>query len=205
MATLGAPTLTITIKKAADTVVYRLKQGIVAMIVRDATATAGLYVLGDVADMPSGLGTDVADSVRRAFLGGVNRPQKVLLSVIGSEADLVTAGAAALASSDFDYLSCPDDVDSTEMEEITDWLDDVRSKYCIGKLVLPEYAADNMAVVNFSASGIKVGAKTYTGAQYCSRIAGLLAGTPLSNSATSAPLDEVEGVTILTRRWPHAS
>ena len=197
MATLGAPTLTITIKKAADTVVYRLKQGIVAMIVRDATATAGLYVLGDVADMPSGLGTDVADSVRRAFLGGVNRPQKVLLSVIGSEADLVTAGAAALASSDFDYLACPDDVDSTEMEEITDWLDDVRSKYCIGKLVLPEHAADNMAVVNFSASGIKVGAKTYTGAQYCSRIAGLLAGTPLSNSATSAPLDEVEGVTAV--------
>ena len=197
MATLGAPTLTITIKKAADTVVYRLKQGIVAMIVRDATATAGLYVLGDVADMPSGLGTDVADSVRRAFLGGVNRPQKVLLSVIGSEADLVTAGAAALASSDFDYLACPDDMDSTEMEEITDWLDDVRSKYCIGKLVLPEYAADNMAVVNFSASGIKVGAKTYTGAQYCSRIAGLLAGTPLSNSATSAPLDEVEGVTAV--------
>ena len=102
MATLGAPTLTITIKKAADTVVYRLKQGIVAMIVRDATATSGLYVLGDVADMPSGLGTDVADSVRRAFLGGVNRPQKVLLSVIGSEADLVTAAAAAPASSDSD-------------------------------------------------------------------------------------------------------
>ena len=109
----------------------------------------------------------------------------------------MTAGAAALASSDFDYLSCPDDVDSTEMEEITDWLDDVRSKYCIDKLVLPEYAADNMAVVNFSASGIKVGAKTYTGAQYCSRIAGLLAGTPLSNSATSAPLDEAGALEAL--------
>ena len=49
MADLGAPTLTITIKKAADTVVYRLKEGVVAMIVRDATAKAGLYILGDPA------------------------------------------------------------------------------------------------------------------------------------------------------------
>lgn len=194
MADLGAPTLTITIKKAADTVVYRLKEGVVAMIVRDATAKAGLYILGDPADIPSDLGADVAAGVERAFLGGENRPQKVLLSVIGAEDDLVKVGAATLAASDFDYLACPEDVDEEEMEAVVTWLDGVRRKYCIGKLVLPDHAADNMAVVNFSASGIKVGAKSYTGAQYCSRIAGLLAGTPLSDSATSAPLSEVTAV-----------
>ena len=183
--TLGMPTLTIAIKKAADTVASRLQDGVVAMIVRDATETAGLYVVGDKTDIPSKLAAGTAAQVERALIGGINRPQKVLLSVIGADADLVTAGAAALASSDFDYLTAPDDVDEDEMEALVDWLDGIRGKYSVGKLVLPDHAADNMAVINFSASGIQAGGSTYTGAQYCSRIAGLLAGTPLTNSATS--------------------
>ena len=73
--TLGAPTLTITVKKAVETVAARLKNGVAAVIVRDATATKGLYVLGDPADMPSGLSADNQGIVERAFLGGVNRPQ----------------------------------------------------------------------------------------------------------------------------------
>ena len=192
--TLGMPTLTITIKKAAQTVAARLKDGVVAMIVRDATETPGLYVVGDAADIPSKLAVNTAASVERALLGGINRPQKVLLSVIGASDDVVTKGAAALASSDFDYLAAPDDVDEEEMEALVEWLDGIRAKYSVGKAVLPDHAADNMAVINFSASGIQADGTTYTGAQYCSRIAGLLAGTPLSNSATSAVLSEVAGV-----------
>ena len=192
--TLGMPTLTITIKKAAQTVAARLKDGVVAMIVRDAAETPGLYVVGDAADIPSKLAVNTAASVERALLGGINRPQKVLLSVIGASDDLVTKGAAALASSDFDYLAAPDDVDEEEMEALVEWLDGIRAKYSVGKAVLPDHAADNMAVINFSASGIQADGTTYTGAQYCSRIAGLLAGTPLSNSATSAVLSEVAGV-----------
>lgn len=198
MADLGMPTLTITIKKAAETVVTRLKEGVVAMIVRDATATPGLYTVGDVADIPDKLGANVAASVERALIGGINRPKKILLVVIGAEDDLVQKGAAALATSDFNYLSAPDDVAEDEKEALVTWLDGVRAKYCVGKLVLPDHAADNMAVVNFSASGIVAGGTTYTGAQYCSRIAGLLAGTPLSNSATSSPLPEVTAVAEVT-------
>ena len=196
--TLGMPTLTIAIKKAADTVASRLQDGVVAMIVRDATETAGLYVVGDKTDIPSKLAAGTAAQVERALIGGINRPQKVLLSFIVGDADLVTAGAAALASSDFDYLTAPDDVDEDEMEALVDWLDGIREKYSVGKLVLPDHAADNMAVINFSASGIQAGGSTYTGAQYCSRIAGLLAGTPLTNSATSAVLEEVTGVTAVS-------
>ena len=195
--TLGMPTLTIAIKKAADTVASRLQDGVVAMIVRDATETAGLYVVGDKTDIPSKLAAGTAAQVERALIGGINRPQKVLLSVIGTDADLVQVGAAALASSDFDYLTVPDDADEDDLEAIVTWLEGIRAKYSVGKAVLPDHAADNMAVINFSASGIQAGGSTYTGAQYCSRIAGLLAGTPLTNSATSAVLEEVTGVTAV--------
>ena len=196
--TLGMPTLTIAIKKAADTVASRLQDGVVAMIVRDATETAGLYVVGDKTDIPSKLAAGTAAQVERALIGGINRPQKVLLSVIGTDADLVQVGAAALASSDFDYLAVPDDADEDDLEAIVTWLEGIRAKYSVGKAVLPDHAADNMAVINFSASGIQAGGSTYTGAQYCSRIAGLLAGTPLTNSATSAVLEEVTGVTAVS-------
>lgn len=194
MADLGMPTLTITIKKAAETVATRLKNGVAAVIVRDAGVTAGLYVLGAEEDLPTGLGAAVEAYVRRAFLGGENRPQKVLLVVIGAEDDLVTKGCAALATSDFDYLAAPSDVEEAEMTALVTWLDGVREKYCIGKAVLPDHAADNMAVIDFSASGIVSGGETFTGADYCSRIAGLLAGTDISDSATSAPLEEVTAV-----------
>ena len=194
MADLGMPTLTITIKKAAEAVVTRLKNGVAAVIVRDAGVTAGLYVLGAEEDLPTGLGAETEAYVKRAFLGGENRPQKVLLVVIGEEDDLVANGCAALATSDFDYLAAPADVDEEEKTALVTWLDGVREKYCIGKAVLPDHAADNMAVVNFSASGIVVGKETFTGADYCSRIAGLLAGTEISNSSTSYPLEEVTAV-----------
>lgn len=194
MADLGMPTLTITIKKAAEAVVTRLKNGVAAVIVRDAGVTAGLYVLGAEEDLPTGLGAETEAYVRRAFLGGENRPQKVLLVVIGAEDDLVAKGCAALATSDFDYLAAPANVDEEEKKALVTWLDGVRKKYCIGKAVLPDHAADNMAVVNFSASGIVVGKETFAGADYCSRIAGLLAGTDISNSSTSYPLEEVTAV-----------
>lgn len=103
MAGMGQPNLTIAFHKAAEEVVNRLKNGIVAAIVRDTGAEAGLYTLADPEDMPSGLGAEVQAYITRAFQGGDGKPQKVLLSVIGAEDDLVEVGCAALASSDFDY------------------------------------------------------------------------------------------------------
>ena len=46
-------------------------------------------------------------------------------------------------------------------------------------------------IINFTNSFIKTAAKEYTTAQYTPRIAGLIAGTPMTISATYAPLSEV--------------
>ena len=59
------------------------------------------------------------------------------------------------------------------------------------KAVLPNCPADNEGVVNFTNSVIKTAAKSYTAAQYCSRVAGLIAGTPLTISCTYAPAAEL--------------
>ncbi len=194
MAGMGQPNLTIAFHKAAEEVVRRLKNGIVALVVRDAGAKSGLYPLSDPEDMPSGLGAEVQAYITRAFLGGDGKPQKVLLSLIGSSDDVVNAGCAALASSDFDYLVLPAEVEAEQMTAAVTWLEGARKKYCIGKLVLPNHKADNPAAVNFVATGIKAGGQTYDAGDYCSRIAGVLAGTPINSSATATPLPEVSGV-----------
>lgn len=54
-----------------------------------------------------------------------------------------------------------------------------RTKRYIGKAVLPNVDADDEGVINFTATGIKVGSDEYETGEYCSRIAGVLAGTPI--------------------------
>ena len=121
-------------------------------------------------------------------------PSKVVVSVIDTEGDLVTDGAAALVATEFDYLAGPPDMTAEEAASLKAWLTEARKGYCIGKMVAADYAADDMAVINFSASGILADGVEYDGAAYCSRIAGILASTDLSASATYAPLTEVTGV-----------
>ena len=65
--------------------------------------------------------------------------------------------------------------------------------------MLPGTAADSEAVVNFTTGGIRLGEASVTTAAFCSRIAGLIAGTPMTISCTYAPLAEVSDVTRLTK------
>lgn len=54
------------------------------------------------------------------------------------------------------------------------------------KAVLPDCTADAEGVINFVNKTIRTKSKTYTTAQYCSRIAGIIAGTPMTISCTYA-------------------
>lgn len=79
------------------------------------------------------------------------------------------------------------------------WVKTQRAADSIVKAVLPNQTADCEGVVNFAAEGIAAGETAVSTAGYCSRIAGLLAGTPMQISATYAPLPEVTAVEKLTR------
>ena len=63
------------------------------------------------------------------------------------------------------------------------------------KAVLPGCAANHEGIINFVTDNIKVGAKTYSTAEFCARIAGILAGLPLNRSSTYYTLDDVESIT----------
>lgn len=63
------------------------------------------------------------------------------------------------------------------------------------KAVLPNCAANSEGIINFATDNIKVGSKTYTTAEFCPRIAGILAGLSLNKSCTYYALPEVESIT----------
>lgn len=107
---------------------------------------------------------------------------------------------AYMATQNFDYIVGPHDCTPEEAAQIASWVKSQRqnnkAKY---KAVLPKVAADNSAIVNFTSEGMTDGIIVYTTAAYCSRMAGLLAGTPMRISATYAPLPELTDVTRLEK------
>lgn len=195
---MGLPSINITFKTVARNAIKRSEKGTVALILREGKKTAQL-ALNSVKDIPTTLGTENQDYIRRAFMGYETAPRKVLCYVLGAE-DALSDGLAWLETQNFDYLAGPADITSEECASVAAWIKEQREQeHAIYKAVLPETAADSEAVVNFCAEGIRVGEKTYTAAQYASRIAGLLAGASMTVSCTYAPLSEVSDISRLSK------
>jgi hypothetical protein len=197
------PTLTVAFKQRASTAVARSQKGTVALILRDAAADEEPIIcsLTSTAQIPTVLGVENQNAIRRVFKGNVNPPKKVLLYVLGAEGT-ITADSAVLtwlATQKFDYLACHGELTAEEAGVIKTWIVNQREdNHAIYKAVLPSLEANTEAVINFTASGIIVEDDTFTAADYCGRIAGLIAGTPMKQSITYAALPEVEDIDRLT-------
>lgn len=99
------------------------------------------------------------------------------------------------------YICFMPDLTGSQATSISTWVKSVRANTSNRPVVvLPSTDGDHPAVINFSIVGasagdcIHVGDTNYTEAEYCSRIAGLLAGLDLTVSATYKPLTEVTAI-----------
>ena len=164
---MGLPELTFSLKKAADNVATRVSSGIVAMILRDAKAN-GLHTINRESDIPSELGAANIAAIKRAMLGYITKPTTLYVSVIGADADIKT-GFQALAVHSYDYLVGPVDIASADATALAAQVKAQRTKRYVGKVILPNVAADDEGVINFVSSGIKVGEGTFTAAQDAGR------------------------------------
>lgn len=208
---LTMPTLTVSFQQRAQTTIARSQKGVVALLLRDPLTAGQAWSLTSTVQIPEKLGKVNQDAIRRVFKGGVNPPRKVLVYCLDEEetleegaekADQPGSGAAALrwlGTQKFDYLAGPADLSAEEAGVIKDWIirkrEDAR---VIFKAILPNIAANNEAIVNFTASDIQVAGEVFDAAGYCGRVAGLIAGTPMKQAATFAPLPEVEDIKRLS-------
>lgn len=193
------PQINIVFSQAAQTVQARSGRGSVGLIIRDAAASKGMTLLS-ADEIPGGLSADNKAYVARTFLGadGV-RPQRVYLYVLSTGGDLSEA-LAWMALQNVSWLALPLDASEADCTEVKTWLEAQRSENnAVYKAVLPNTASNYERVVNFAASGIVTASGTYAAAAYCSRIAGILAALPLTQSATYAVLEEVTDVDRMTK------
>lgn len=195
---MPAPNIMILFKQQGTSAIVRGQRGIVALILKDATHN-GLLSMSSVSDIPVDLSITNKAQLQLAFIGGVNPPIKVLAYIEPTVAADYTEAMNKLETVKWDYLAIPEII-SADATTIATWVKSLRDTKDIKvKAVLPNTAGDHEGVINFATEDIVVGETTYAAKDYCSRIAGLLAGTPLDMSATYSVLSEVEDVPHLTK------
>lgn len=207
---MGLPTLNINFVEAARLTAYRIMRGSVAVIVKE-TTTANIgkfYKITSAGEIPTGLTADNKAYISSIFVGNEYAPREVLITTVAKTNTDYTVAFGLLANERFDWLVAPPDVDENGCRAIIDWISAVRADGGIVKTVLPNADANHEAVVSFASTGIKQQLITPSGSTvtagvtpgwYCGRVAGFIAGTPITKSITYAVLPEVSDFNRLAK------
>lgn len=201
MANLKLPNVVISFLSTAATAIERGNRGIICVLLVDANYTGTVITkiatpeaVADFDDdfaAANQLSDDEKAYLSRGWLGGIN-PIKYMMLI---QATSLSNAISAAKTIKFDYLVGAPDLTSGDATTIATAVKSMRSNGQKVKAVLPNTAADDEGIINFVTGGIVVGEDTFSATQYCSRIAGLLAGTPLQQSATFYRLSEVDDIT----------
>ncbi|APH17568.1 phage tail sheath C-terminal domain-containing protein [Clostridium botulinum] len=190
---MGLPEINITFKSLAKSAITRSSRGTVALILKDTGIFNNPIKITDATKIPVGLNDNNKEQIKLALKGGYNSTKEVLVFIVGLEGK-VEDSFTSLLNYKWDYLSIPE-IENLDKDTVATFIKSIReNKHKKVKVVLPNCKGDNQCIINFTADEIKVGDKTYTTAQYCGRIAGILATTPLNISATYFVLQEVESI-----------
>ena len=194
---MGLPNIIIEFSKKAAVVAQMGTLGVVGIILKD-TKNTGALVLRGVDEIPAGFTAENTAYIERAFMGA---PSKVIVYTMSAEASDYAEAFKYFATQKVNYLVGAPDITAEEATAMATWVKGIRKNTVRRPVaVLPKTEGDSRAVVNFevvnssTTDKIEVGDAEYTEAQYCSRIAGLLAGLDLKVSATYKPLTEVTAI-----------
>lgn len=191
---MGLPKIIIEFITKAVNAILRSSRGVVAIIVKDSTDESfDTKIYTSISEIDEADWTPAnKDYIEKAFLG---TPSKVIVERIAAGAANYNAALDRLKNKKWNYLAIPGLV-AGDVATIAAWIKTERdTNKKTFKAVLPSHAGDHEGIINFATNNITVDAKVYTTAEYCVRIAGILAGLPFSRSATFYALGEVTSIT----------
>lgn len=205
MANLKLPNVQISFLSTAATAIERGERGILAVLLVKNTYSGTVITRLDTPEQVANFDADFASTdkvtdaerayLARGWIGGIN-PIKHMLVI---QAASLSAGLTAAQTVKFDYLVGSPALSSTDAGTIATSVKSMRSNGLKVKAVLPNTAGDDEGIINFATTGIVCGESTFSTAEFCSRIAGLLCGTPLQQSATFYRLSDVDDVPKKTK------
>lgn len=190
---MGLPEINIEFVGRAVTAIKRSQLGIVALILKDDIQTADTVIYKSVEEVKIlDWSAENLDYIQKTFEG---KPSKVIIERLDLEAVDYNAALTRLNNKRFNYLAIPG-IEAIDTTLIATWIKTKRDNdKKTFKVVLPNTEGDHEGIINFTATGIKVGEKEYTTAEYTARIAGILAGLPFTRSSTYFELNEIDSIT----------
>lgn len=218
MSDIKAPEINISFTERAKSVIERGSRGIVLLGVKDTFVMPMVnpITITSPGDIPSGIADVTKEQIKLALIGYQTTPIKVLVYGMGVDEEganadeAYTAALKAWETIKFDYLAIPTVSTDGKAQEIAAWIKTMREKKKRIKAVLPHTPADHEGIINYTIDknvyaeditqkdgSVERITTEYNCEQYCGRIAGLIAGTPLQISATYAPMSELDDCTRL--------
>lgn len=184
---MGLPSVIINFKETASSAIKRGERGTVALVLKDSVEEIEQHDILTVADIQSQLKEFNKEQIELALIGYQTVPKKVVAVIMPEDDESYSEVMNYLEAIRWDYLVIPE-IEQKDVSTFAIWIKGLDKKV---KAVLPHCNGDSENIINFTSENIVTTEKAYTTAEYCSRIAGLLAGTPMTISATFAPLSEV--------------
>lgn len=193
---MGMPSINITFTELAKTAVERAGSKTVGLIVPD-VSQAGTLILapGDVVPETA---SDYKEQIELALIGGMEQPKKVIVHFAGEAFASIDTVLNEISNEDIHYLALAGTAEGIP-EKVKTFVIAQRAAGKSIKAVLPNVEADSEAVINYTTESISAFGKSYATEYYCGRIAGILAGTPITSSCTYFVLQEADDCTRKTK------
>lgn len=189
---MGMPSINVVFRELAKTIETRTDNGIVALVLENEKAldTKEYYPGDEIGEIDA----TAKKQIDFALAGGREKPQKVVCVFCKKGYEDLETVLDKLESIDFDYLAFGSGV-TEKTEAIKTWIDTVRKNGKKIKAVLPKVPGNTEGIINYTTDSVTVEGTAYNPELFCSRIAGILAGTPITQSATYTVLPDVEECT----------
>ncbi len=194
---MGLPSVNIIFQSKAIKAIEQGAVGILALVLKDSSITnLTEYKLLDIADIPNTLSETNQMYLEHAFMG---TPKEIKAVVIPNSAADYSTALNYLETIKFNILAIPG-IAVASTSTVATWAKSMRdNKERKIMVVLPNESADHEAVINFTTENIVMKGNTYSASQFTARIAGLIAGLPLTISPTFRVLPEINDVPKLTK------
>ena len=190
---IGLPVISLEFKSLAASIIERSERGIVAVLLLDDTEGGEeLNTYKSITDIDFEKWTeDNYNYLKMIFTGGAS---KVIALRQKTTAKNVSEALKKLKDLIWNYFVYPA-IEEADKTTVVTWIKEQRDeKQKTFKAVIPKATGpDHEGVINFTTDNIKsvLTGKTHTAAQYSPFIAGVLAGMPLTRSATYYEMSDV--------------
>ena len=187
---MGLPSFNFVFQSKGVSAIERSARGIVAVILRDDTGQEqNVYNKIDEIDFTQW--TEENYNYLKLIYEGA--PSRVIAMRISTSVETYNDILRKLKDLKWNYLCIPG-IQGKDTTTIGAWIKQYRNdEKKTFKAVLPHYAGDHEGIINFTTEHITstITGKKHSAAEYCARIAGILAGLPLSRSSTYFVLNDI--------------